>query len=180
MAIELDWDFFKAQLPAGWRELAVERGLIRPQPPQLHSKVTDIEQVLRPLLHRIGLETSLQTAVSTAAMAKEAIAVQEGEEAAKAAKLVDLSAPALHYWERKMPAYLAELLARVLDPQRLFSPERWAGYEVVVVDGTTETCPGADGTTARVLYALRLSDLAVVGCHATDQHGTESMRIFDV
>jgi hypothetical protein len=60
MAVELDWEFVKAQLPAGWRELAVERGLIHPQPPQLHAKVTDIEQVLRPLLHRIGLGASLQ------------------------------------------------------------------------------------------------------------------------
>jgi len=47
MATELDWEFVKAQLPAGWRELAVERGLIHPLPPQLHAKVTDIEQVLR-------------------------------------------------------------------------------------------------------------------------------------
>lgn len=180
MDVQLDWEFIKAQFPAGWRELAVERGLIHPQPPQLHAKVTDIEQVLRPLLHRIGLETSLQIAVSTAAMAKKVITVQEGEAAAEAAKLVEISAPALHYWERKMAGYLAELLARMLDPQGLFSSERWSGYEVVVVDGTTETCPGADGTTARVLYALRLSDLAVLGCHATDKHGTESMRIFDV
>lgn len=180
MAVELDWEFVKAQLPAGWRELAVELGLICPQPPQLHTKVTDIEQVLRPLLHRIGLETSLQTATSTAALAREVIVAHEGEEAAQAAKLVELSAPALHYWERKLPRYLAELLARMLEPAALFSPERWSGYEVVVVDGTTVTRPGADGTTARVLYALRLSDLTLLGHHATDKHGTESMRIFDV
>jgi len=180
MAVELDWEFVKAQLPVGWRELAIDRGLIRPHPAQLHAKVTDIEQVLRPLLHRIGLETSLQTAVSTAAMAKQATAAEAGEEAAEEAKLVELSAPALHYWERKLAGYLAELLARMLAPAGLFSQERWHGYEVVVVDGTTETCPGADGTTARVLYALRLPDLRMLGCHATDKHGTESMRIFDV
>ena len=180
MAAELDWEFVKAQLPAGWRELAIERGLIHPQLPQLHTKVTDIEQVLRPLLYRIGLESSLQVAVSTAAAARKEIVVEEGEGAAKAAKLVELSAPALHYWERKLAGYLGELVARMLDPAGLLSSERWSGYEVVVVDGTTETCPGADGTTARVLYALRLSDLAMLGCHATDKHGTESMRIFEV
>jgi len=180
MAAELDWEFVKAQLPAGWRELAVERGLIRPQPWQLHTKVTDIEQVLRPLLYRIGLGTSLQTAVSTAALARDVIATEGGEAAVQAAKLVELSAPALHYWERKLAGYLAELLARMLDPATLFSSERWSGYEVVVADGTTETCPGADGTTARVLYALRLSDLMLLGYQATDKHGTESMRSFDV
>ena len=50
METKLNWEFIKAQLPAGWRELAIERRLIRPQPPQLHAKVTDIEQVLRLVL----------------------------------------------------------------------------------------------------------------------------------
>lgn len=180
MAVELGWEFVKAQLPANWRGLAIERGLIRPQPPQLHTKITDIEQVLRLVLYRIGLESSLQVAVSTATAARNEIAREEGEGSAQAAQLVELSAPALHYWERKLAGYLGELLARMLVPEGLLSPERWSGYEVVGVDGTTETCPGADGTTARVVYALRLSDLTMLGCHATDKHGTESMRIFDV
>lgn len=180
MAVQLDWEFIKAQLPAGYQELAVERGLIRPQPPQLHTKVTHIDQVLRLLLHRIGVETSLQTATSTAAMARSSIAQQQGEQAAEASHLVDLSAPALHYWERKLPGYLSELLARMIGSADTFSPSRWHGYEVMVADGTTVTRPGAEGITARVLYALRLSDLSVIGCQATDVHGTESLRIFDV
>jgi len=180
MDVQLDWEFIKAQLPAGYQQLAVERGLIHPQPPQLHTKVTDIDQVLRPLLHRIGIETSLQTATSTAAMARRSIAEQEGEEAAEASHLVDLSAPALHYWERKLPSYLSELLARMIGAADTFSPARWHGYEIMIVDGTTAQRPGAKGVTARILYALRLSDLSVMGCHTTDEHGTESMRIFDV
>jgi hypothetical protein len=180
MEIKLNWEFIKAQLPAGWRELAIERGLVRPQPPQLHAKVTDIEQVLRLVLHRVGLETSLQTTTSTAAMAKEAIARAEGQEAAAGAKLLDLSPPALHYWERKLGSYLAELLARMLDPSDMFSPLRWSGYEIVLTDGTTVTRPGAEGTTARVLYALRLADVTVLSCQVTDKHGGESMRVFEV
>lgn len=180
MDVQIDWEFITAQLPAGWRELAIERGLIRPQPPQLRTKVTDIEQVLRPLLYRIGVETSLQTTVSTTAMARASIAAEAGADAAQATPLLDLSAPALHYWERKLPGYLSELLARMLGAADLFAPERWHGYEIVLADGTTVTRPGADGTTARVLYALRLADLSVLGCHETDEHGTESLRIFDV
>lgn len=180
MDVQLDWEFIKTQLPAGYQQLAVERGLIHPQPPQLHTKVTHIDQVLRPLLHRIGTETSLQTATSTAAMARMSIAEQEGDEAAAASHLVDLSAPALHYWERKLPSYLSELLARMIGAADTFSPARWHGYEIMIVDGTTATRPGAKGITARILYALRLSDLCVRGCHTTDEHGTESMRIFDV
>jgi hypothetical protein len=179
METKLNWEFIKAQLPAGWRELAIERGLIRPQPPQLHAKVTDIEQVLRLVLHRVGLETSLQTTTSTAAMAKEAISRTEGQEAAEGAKLLELSPPALHYWERKLGSYMAELLARMLDPHDMFSPLRWSGYEVVLVDGTTVTRPGAEGTTARVLYALRLAEMALLSCQVTDEHGSESMRVFE-
>ena len=180
MDVQLDWEFIKAQLPAGYQQLAIELGLIHPQPPQLHTKVTDIDQVLRPLLHRIGIETSLQTATSTAAMARMSITEQEGEQAAEASHLVDLSAPALHYWERKLPGYLSELLARMIGAADTFSPARWHGYEIMIVDGTTAQRPGAKGVTARILYALRLSDLSVMGCHTTDEHGTESMRIFDV
>jgi hypothetical protein len=180
MATGLDWEFFKAQLPVGWQQLAIDRGLIQPQPEQLGTKVTDIEQVLRPLLLRIGLGVSLQVATSTVAAARKKLIEEQGEEAAAAANLVDITPPALHFWERKLAGYLAELLSRMLDPLGLFSPERWAGYEVVLVDGTTATCPGGKGTSARVLYALRLSDLKILGCHATDKHGTESMRIFDV
>ena len=53
MEAELDWAFFEAQLPPNWKERAVEMGLIRLQPAQLHAKVTDIEQVVRPLMHRL-------------------------------------------------------------------------------------------------------------------------------
>lgn len=180
MDVELGWRFIQAQLPAGYQELAVERGLIRPQPPQLHAKVTHIDQVLRPLLHRIAVETSLQTATSTAAMARATIAKGQGAQSAEAPHLVDLSAPALHYWERKLPPYLSELLARMIGAAETFSPARWHGYEIMIADGTTVMRPGAEGITARVLYALRLADLSVLGCHTTDEHGTESMRIFDV
>jgi hypothetical protein len=179
MESKLDWEFIKAQLPPEWRELAIERGLIRSQPPQLHAKITDIEQVLRLLLHRVSHRTSLLTTTATAVMAKQAIRRAQGEQAADKAQLVELSAPALHYWERKMAPYLAELLARMLATDELFPPAQWSGYDLVLADGTTVTRPGAKGTTARVLYALRLCDLTVVSCQVTDEHGSESFRVFE-
>ena len=57
--IKLGWDFIKAQLPDGWQQLAVEKGLIHPVPPQLNSKIRDIEPILRLELYRAGLEASL-------------------------------------------------------------------------------------------------------------------------
>lgn len=162
MEAKLDWEFFKAQLPADWREQAVTMGLIRPQPPQLHAKITDIEQVLRPLMHRVGLNHSL---LSTTAEADSA-------------GVVDLSPVALHKWERKLGPYLASLVAQLAHEQALCTTWRWEGYEVVVADSSVITRPGATGTTARVHYALRLSDLTIVQLRVTDAHGGETVRMF--
>ena len=164
MEAELDWAFFEAQLPPNWKERAVEMGLIRLQPAQLHAKVTDIEQVVRPLMHRVGLNQSL---LSTTAEAESA-------------GLVDLSAVALHKWERKLGPYLASLVADLSREQATLVPWRWAGYEVLAADGTVVTRPGATGTTARVHYALRLADLTLVQLRVTDAHVGETVRMFDL
>jgi hypothetical protein len=93
---------------------------------------------------------------------------------------VTLSAPSLHEWERKLGPYLAELVARMVGANDAFSPLRWSGYEVVLADGTVVTRPGAKGPTARVLYALRLADMTLIACLETDEHGSESLRAFEV
>jgi hypothetical protein len=173
-----NWEFIKAQLPAGWQELAVEMGLIRPQPPQLHTKIDNIEPILRLELHRAGLEASLQTTTSTAAAAKKA--AEQAGNADSNGPLVDLSATSLHAWERKLAPYLAELVARFVKANAEFAASRWAGYEVVLADGTTVTRPGAQGTTARILYAMRLVDMSLLKVLETDEHGGESLRYFDV
>lgn len=193
---ELNWEFIKAQLPAGWRELAVEWELIRPQPPQLKTKVTDIEQVLRPLLLRSSWEASLVTTMGTIALAKAAAEANStgiadpsvpstaGGEAhgfvTPSHSLVDMSAVALHKWERKLGPYLAELLARMLQSTSAFSAMQWSGYDIVLADGTTVTRPGAQGTTARVLYALHLADMTLLQCFVTDEHGSERLRAFEM
>lgn len=178
--IELNWEFIKAQLPPEWRELAVEMGLIHPVPPQLNSKITDIEPILRLELHRAGLEASLQTTTAAAAAAKKAAEHKgEGNEP-PSGPLVDLAATSLHAWERKLGPYLAELLARMVGANDMFSAMRWSGYEILLADGTVVTRPGAKGTTARVLYALRLSDMTLLKCLVTDEHGSESLRVFEV
>lgn len=177
-AIELNWDFIKAQLPAGWSELAGEMGLIHPVPPQLHAKIDNIEPILRLELHRAGLEASLQTTTSTAAAAKKA-AERKGAPESNG-PLVDLSPPSLHEWERKLGPYIAELVARMVGARDVFSALRWSGYEIVLADGTVVTRPGAKGTTARVLYALELADMTLLKCLVTDEHGSETLRVFEV
>jgi hypothetical protein len=160
MVVQMDWEFFRAQLPSDFRELAVERGLIQPQLPQLKTKITDIEPVLRIILHRAGLEVSLATTASEAATAQ----------------VIELSSVAIHKWERRLAPYLAELSTRLLDAGTGFAPGTWAGYDVRLVDATVVTRPGAEGTTARVHYVLRLADLRVLRAVVTNEHGGETLR----
>ena len=59
-----------------------------------------------------------------------------------------------------------------------FTPEQWAGYDVIGVDATTVQKPGAKGTTARVHYALRLTDLRAMAIHVGDATVGETLRNF--
>ena len=74
---------------------------------------------------------------------------------AHAAQIVDMSAVALHKWMRKLGPYLAALLVNKTQVRTTFAPERWAGYDIIVVDATVVNRPGSEGTTARVHHALR-------------------------
>jgi len=158
-----DWPMIEAQLPPNWRELAGEHGITPSDvPAQLGAKVKDLSIPLRLILFHVGTDTSLR---STAAMAA-------------AAGLIDMSAVALHKWMRKMGAFLASMVAALTDTARSFAAEVWAGYEILIVDATTVTRPGSTGATARVHYALRLTDLQPVLIDVTDEKGGETFRRF--
>jgi hypothetical protein len=160
MGVQVEWEFLRAQLPGNFRELAVELGIIQPQSPHLKTKVTDIEPILRIILHRAGLEVSLATTASGAATGQ----------------LIDLSSVAIHKWERKLAPYLATLSAEMLGAATEFAPGKWAGYDILLADATAVTRPGAEGTTARVHYVLRLADLRIVRAVVTNEHGGETLR----
>jgi len=159
-----DWPMIEAQLPPEWRELAVACGVIKPVPPQLKPKITDPAVLLRLIFHHVALGVSLKITCAVAA----------------AAGIVDLTAVALHLRMRSSGTWLAAMLTRMLDTGRAFHAQLWAGYEIVIADATVVTRPGAKGTTARVHYALRLSDLRLVQCHVTDETGGETIRRFSV
>ena len=161
---ELKWADVERPLPAGWRELAEERKLVRRNlPAHLGAKVRDIGDILRLVFHHVGSNVGLVAA--TAAFA--------------AAKMLTLSAPALHKWMRKLGPYLAELVARmVYEDHKQFLPNCWAGYCIIVTDGSSVMCPGAKGTTARVHKALVLSDLRIREVHATGVEIGETFRRF--
>jgi hypothetical protein len=177
--IDLDWEFIKAQLPDGWQELAKKMGLIRPHPPHLGAKITDIEQVLRLELQRVGLESSLRITTARSSAAKK-LREKDGIATTDPSAPVDLAAPSLHDWERKLGPYFATLHAQMADTGAVFAPELWGGYDLMVADGTIVMRPGAKHPTARILYALHLVDMIIPQQKVTDEHGSEGIRNFEV
>jgi hypothetical protein len=160
----VDWKVVEGVLPAGWRQMAAQRKLVRPNlPKHMGTVVTDIGQILRLVLYQVGRNVGLQTAAAAFA----------------AAGLLEISSVALHKWMKKLGPYLAELVAAMVSGSHgVFAAERWAGYEIVAVDATCVQRPGATGTTARVHRALRLVDLRVLRAVVTDQTGGETFRRF--
>ena len=161
----LDWQSFEQALPSQWRELAVKHRLIghRKLPPHLGAKVKDISDIVRLVLYQVATNSGLESATSAFA----------------AVGLLTISFVALHKWMKKIGPYLQELVARMVSEEHaVFAPERWAGYEVIVTDASCVERPGAKGTTARLHYALRLTDLRPVEAHITDETGGETLRRF--
>ena len=159
-----NWAIVEAQLPAHWPELAEQHGLVPADvPAQLGAKVTDIRVPLRTVLYRVGTNCSLKTAAASAF----------------AGEMIDVSPVAVHLWERKLGPLFASLVADMADTERAFAAEHWAGYDIVIVDASTVSRPGAEGTTARVHYALRLTTLRPVYVEVTDDKGGETFRRFD-
>jgi len=159
-----DWEIVEAQFPAHWPDMAMQHGLVPAEvPAQLGAKVTDIRVPIRTVLYRVGTNCSLKTAAASAF----------------AGEVIDVSPVAVHLWERKLGPLFADLVADMAGTERAFAAERWAGYDIVIVDASTVCQPGAKGTTARVHYALRLTTLRPVCVEVTDDKGGETFRRFD-
>lgn len=155
-----DWEMIEAQLPPDWRELADSMKLIREYPPHMKTKIQDIRDLLRIVLHYVAGSSLRMTAALAAA-----------------ADIVVLSSVAIHKWMKKLGPYLAALLKRMVGSSAV-TPEHWGGLELIVGDATTVQRPGSKGTTARVHYALRLSDLSARHIEVTDDKGGETARRF--
>ena len=157
-----EWKQVESLLPEGWRELADDMGLVRKRPPHVGQKVLEISIALRLILHYVAQRGSMRMTTAAAATAK----------------IVSISQPALFKWMYKIGSYLQALIARMVEPGR-FASERWGGYVLVVADASTVQRPGAKGTTARLHYALHLSNLSPRFVRITDEKVGETARNFD-
>lgn len=163
IAIAGDWPMIEAQLPPDWRAMAQQHGVApRNVPSQLGAKVTDVSVPLRMVLYHVASNTSLKTTTAMAA----------------ASGLIDVSAVALHKWMCKFGPFLSALLVALTNAAREFAAECWAGYEILIVDGSSVSRPGSKGTTARVHYAIRLADLQPVQIDVTSDKGGETFKRF--
>ena len=160
---EADWEFIEAQLPRGWRELSTAMGLARQRPAHIGQKVFDIGIALRLILHYVAQRGSMRLTTTTAAVAG----------------IVSISQPAFFKWMFKVGPYLEALVARMVVPC-IYAAENWGGYVLIAADATTVERPGAKGTTARIHYALHLSDLRPRFVRITDEKVGEKMGNFDI
>ena len=156
---ERDWQTLLSLLPAEFEQLAAEHKQLNTQ--WANAKVTSAAVLLRFIFLHVGANMPLRQTVTL-------IAASGGPR---------LSAVRLHYRMRRAQPYLAALVARMV-PSGGATPEQWGGYEMVCVDATAVSGPGAEGTDARLHTVIRLQDLGVVAAEVTDVTGGESLKRF--
>jgi hypothetical protein len=156
-----DWKTLLAYLPEDYERLAQEWRLLNTQWP--NAKVTKAESLLRFILLHVGADLPLRQTVATIARSGGPKVTQVW----------------LHQKMRRAQPYLAALVERMTAAAgRQATPERWAGYEVVCLDGSTVSGPGAEGVDARLHAVLRLHDLRVCGVQITSDAEGETLRRF--
>jgi hypothetical protein len=155
------WQTIEAELPEDFEALAKEYKVLEVQ--YGAAKITSAQDLLRLILLHAGADLPLRQTVSIMAEA-------DGPE---------VSHVTLHKKMRLSAPYLRALVSRLTQAAGDdASPERWAGYEVVAVDGSTFCGPGADTTDARVHLQLRLSDLKILDAVMEDRTVGESFKRF--
>lgn len=155
-----DWKLLLSLLPPEHEQLAVEHGLLKLQ--WRNSKIGSAAELLRLLFVHAGADVPLR---QTVALVGEAGGPQ-------------ISAVVLHKKMRNAGPYLGELIARSCAKSRQAAPELWDGYELLAVDASTVSGPGAEGIDARMHTLIRIADVRPVQVKVTDVSEGETLRRF--
>ena len=153
------WQAIEAHLPEDFEALAKEHGVLEVQHGE--AKITCGRDLLRLVLLHVGADLGLRQTVALSA---------EGGSP-------KVSHVTLHKKMRLCAPYLRALVAR-LTGNSPAGVERWAGYELVVVDGSSFGGPGATTTDARLHVQLRLPDLEVLDAAMEDSSVGETFKRF--
>ena len=157
------WQTIEAELPENFEELARKNKVLEVQ--YGNAKITSGTDLLRLILLHAGADLPLRQTVSMMAEAG-------GPE---------VSHVTLHKKMRLASPFLRDLVACLSQSGTdQTSSERWAGYEVMVVDASTFCGPGADTTDARVHFQMRLSDLEILHAAMEDRTVGESFKRFEL
>jgi len=154
------WLTILAHLPDDYEALAKEHKVLETQYGE--AKITTATGLLRLVLLHAGANVPLRQTVAT-------VAESGGPE---------VSHVTLHKKMRLAAPYLKALLGRLTAMSAETAPERWAGYELAVVDGSSFSGPGADGTDARIHVQVRLADLEILQASVEDRSVGESFKRF--
>ena len=156
-----DWKAVLAHLPAETERLAHEHKVPNLQWP--NAKVQDAATLLRFVLLHVGADIPPRQTVTP-------IAEAGGP---------SLAPVWLHKRMRRAQPYLAALVELVIgDVVGDETPESWAGYEMVSLDATTVSGPGAEGSDVRFHCVLRLHDLRVRDVCVTSASEGEAFKNF--
>ena len=156
-----DWKAVLAHLPAAKEQLAHEHKVINVQWP--NAKVLDAATLLRFILLHVGADIPLRQTVTL-------IAEAGGP---------SLAPVWLHKRMRRAQPYLAALVELMIaDVVADATPESWAGYEMVSLDASTVSGPGAEGSDVRLHCVLRLHDLRVRDVCVTSASEGETFKNF--
>jgi hypothetical protein len=155
------WETIEAELPEDFEALAKEHKVLETQYGE--AKIGTARDLLRLILLHAGADLPLRQTVSMMAEA-------EGPE---------VSHVTLHKKMRLASPFLRALVGCLTRGSgNDAAPERWAGYEVVAVDGSSFSGTRADTTDARVHLQLRLSDLEILGAVMEGRAIGESFKRF--
>jgi len=90
--------------------------------------------------------------------------------------VVSLSDPSLLERLCKAAPWLGDIVAALIGEQAKVPAERWAGYRLRALDGTSICEPGADRTTWRLHVGYDLATGQVDQLELTDGHGAENLQ----
>jgi hypothetical protein len=153
------WQAIEAELPEDFEALAKEHKVLEVQ--YGNARITSARDLLRLILLHAGADLPLRQTVSL-------MAESDGPA---------VSHVTLHKKMRLATPFLSALVARLAGNSEA-SPERWAGYEVVVTDASSFCGPGAETTDARVHLQLRLADLEILSAVMEGRSVGESFKRF--
>src|SRR4249919_195829 len=153
------WETIEAELPEDFEELAKQHKTLEVQYGE--AKITTARDLLRLVLLHAGAGLGLRQTVSLMA--------ESGGP--------DVSHVTLHKKMRLSASFLRALVGRIAGDTEA-NPERWAGYEVVAVDGSSFAGPRANSTDARVHLQLRLADLEILSAAMEGRKTGESFKRF--